>query len=477
MSLIKNAIYNVIYQVLNVLIPIITIPYISRVLGSNGIGEYSYTNSYVQYFMLLGMLGIAIYGNRQIAYLKSDRNKIEREFINIYMLQVIANLVALTVYIIIFVIINTENRALYLAQGINLLSCMLDISWFFIGYENMKSVVLRNTVVKVIGVILIFIFVKNENDIILYTIILSTSMVFGQLIMWFGLNKYIGIVKPSLEEMKKHLKPIMTLFISQIAVQIYVLLDKTMLGIIKDASEVGFYTNSQKTIKLALTLSTSIGVVMLPRMSSLHYLGKKEEFKNLMEKSFSFCNVLAIPIFFGLFVIASSFSPWFYGQGFDGIQNLIRVGAIIIIPISISNVLGMQIMMPIGREKQFTISVICGLIVNFILNLIMIPLYGSMGSMIASVFSEFVITIVQLYFLKDIIEIKMILKTLKKPLIGSIGMSIIVYLLTITFSIGIISTFIEVVIGGIIYLIIMLLLKEEIIFIILNKILSKYKQK
>lgn len=134
-------------------------------------------------------------------------------------------------------------------------------------------------------------------------------------------------------------------------------------------------------------------------------------------------------------------------------------------------------MMPIGREKQFTISVICGLIVNFILNLIMIPLYGSMGSMIASVFSEFVITIVQLYFLKDIIKIKMILKTLKKPLIGSIGMSIIVYLLTITFSIGIISTFIEVVIGGIIYLIIMLLLKEEIIFIILNKILSKYKQK
>lgn len=242
-------------------------------------------------------MGIEIYRNRYISLIKSDRNKIEREFINIYMLQVIANLVALTVYIIIFVIINTENRALYLAQGINLLSCMLDISWFFIGYENMKSVVLRNTVVKVIGVILIFIFVKNENDIILYTIILSASMVFGQLIMWFGLNKYIGIVKPSLEEMKKHLKPIMTLFISQIAVQIYVLLDKTMLGIIKDASEVGFYTNSQKTIKLALTLSTSIGVVMLPRMSSLHYSGKKEEFKNLMEKSFSFCNVLAIPIF------------------------------------------------------------------------------------------------------------------------------------------------------------------------------------
>ncbi len=135
--------------------------------------------------------------------------------------------------------------------------------------------------------------------------------------------------------MKKHLKTVMTLFISQIAVQIYVLLDKTMLGI----------------------------------------------------------------NFWGLFVIASSFSHWFYSQGFDGIQNLIKVGAIIIIPISISNVLGMQIMMPIGREKQFTISVICGLIVNFILNLIMIPLYGSMGSMIASVFLEFVITRVQLYFL------------------------------------------------------------------------------
>ena len=476
MSLIKNATYNMIYQVVNILIPIIIVPYISRIVGSAGIGEYSYTNSYVQYFIIIGMLGISLYGNRQIAYLKNDNKKISKEFCNIFTLQLICNGISLIVYLTIFVFLNKSNKLLYLAQSINLLASAFDISWFFIGYEEMKTVVIRNTLVKVIGVIFIFIFVKNSNDIILYTLILSLSLLLGQLIMWISLSKIIIFSKPEISQIKKHLGPALILFLSQLAIQMYVLVDKTMLGIIRNASEVGYYENSQKTIKLALTLATSVGIVMLPRMSNLYYQKKKKEFRELMYKSFSFTNLISMPIFIGLVSIADGFSPWFYGPSFNGIQNLIKVGAIIIIPISISNVLGMQVLLPIGKEKQFTVSIFIGLIVNIVINIFTIRELGALGATISSVISEFSITLIQLYFLRGFVSVKNILKSLKNPLIGSIIMFFIVYPLSFYLNIGMFGTIIEVLIGFLVYFIVIYMLKDKFLFdaiILLKKKLIK----
>lgn len=473
MSLIKNAVYNIIYQLFNIVVPLITVPYISRVLGSTGVGEYSYTNSYVQYFMVFGMLGISLYGSRQIAYKKNDKGEISKEFWNIYSLQFICTFISLILFLLFFVFINKNNRLLYLAQSINLLVTMLDISWFFIGYEEMKKVVIRNLIAKLIGVVLIFMLVKEQNDIVLYTVILSTSMLFGQVVMWFSLKTKVIFVKPQILEIKRHFMPASGLFISQLAVQLYVLLDKTMLGIITTASEVGYYENSQKTIKLALTLATSIGVVMLPRMSNLFANNKTKEFKEMIYKSFSFINLIAIPTFVGLISIADGFAPWFYGENFLGIETLIKTGALILIPISISNVLGMQILIPIGREKKFTISVLCGLTVNIILNSILISPLGAKGATIASVFAEFVITIVQLYYLRDIVNLKRVFKTLKNPILGSAAMYFVLFLVSNRLNISILSTIIEVTIGGIIYLIVILLLRDTFLIEMINKIIKK----
>lgn len=474
MNLKRNFIYNLLYQILIIFLPIVTIPYVSRVLGPQGVGKFSYTLSYSQYFILFGMLGISLYGSRQIAYIKNDKEILSREFSNIYLLQFLCTSIALIIYLILFVIINNQDsRILYLIQGITVLASVFDISWFFIGYEDMKSVVLRNTLFKIVGIICILLFVKEKNDLFIYAIILSISNFLGQLVMWLNLKGKINFYKPKFSEMKKHFSPTIGLFISQLAIQIYTLLDKTMLGLITTAEQVGLYDNSQKTLKLALTIITSLGVVMMPRMSSLYSEGKIEELKRLIYKAFKFVNIMVFPMVLGLIVISNSFSLWFYGQEFNGIGLLLRTGSLILIFIGWSNILGIQVMLPMKKEKEFTKSVVIGAIINFILNLILINNLYSLGTTISSVIAEISVTVSQIYFLRDFINLKEILKTIIKPALSSVIMFFILVEIMPIFEIGIIYTFIEVIIGASVYFIALYLMKEELLLEAIN--LMKFK--
>ena len=460
MSLKKNFLYNLIYQLLVIILPIITVPYVSRVLGPDGVGAYSYTASYAQYFVLIGMIGISLYGNRQVAYTKNNKDKLSKEFWNIYGLQLITTISSFVIYIIVFVFINRTNKILYLAQSIIVFTTIFDISWFFIGYEDMKSVVVRNTIVKLIGMSLIFIFVKEPTDIIKYAFIMVLTNLGGQIIMWFNLKDKVNMHRFSINESFKHLRPSLALFISQLAIQIYTLLDKTMLGFMDGVFEVGLYENSQKTIKIALTLITSLGVVMLPRMSSLYSQGKKDEFIDLVYKAFRFVNFMAFPMIFGLIAISNSFSIWFYGQSFYGIGFLLKAGSLLMLFIGWSNILGIQVMLPMKKEKEFTISVTVGAIVNFILNIILIKRLHAVGTTFASVLAEFSVAIVQLYFLKNLINIKKLIKTIVRPFFASLVMFFSLTFIIPYFKVGVFETLMEVVIGGIIYILIMYILRD-----------------
>lgn len=463
MKLLKNFLYNQIYQLFLVLAPLITVPYISRVLGTDGVGLFSYSSSYAQYFVLLGMIGIDLYGSRQIARSKNSEEKYGRDFSNIYSLQFITTATALIIYLIIFVGINKDHRMLYLAQGTVVVASMFDISWLFIGLEDMKSVVLRNAFVKIVGIILIFILVKKPSDIVLYALIMGGSSVVGQAIMWAGFRKVVKVYKPTPKEVFTHLTPALGLFVSQLAIQIYVLLDRSMLGFMSDMSQVGLYANAQKTIRLVLTLITSLGVVMLPRMSSLYSEGKMDEFKAMIYKAFNFVNFMAFPMVFGLIAIADGFSLWFYGANFDGVGVLLQVGVLIIIAISWSNILGIQVMLPMDRERGFTISVVGGAIVNVIFNFILIIHYKAMGTTIASVIAEFTVTAIQIYLLRDVVKLGKIIKTAIKPLIGSIVMFLVIKFVEKFVSKGIIATIIEVAVGVIVYMVVMIIIKDQFI--------------
>lgn len=477
MKLLKNFLYNQIYQLFLVIAPLITVPYLSRVLGTDGVGLFSYSSSYAQYFVLIGMIGIDLYGSRQIARSKQSKNGYGKDFSNIYSLQFITTASALIIYLIIFVLVNKSNRILYLAQATVVVASMFDISWLFIGIEDMKNVVLRNAFVKIIGIILIFIVVRKPSDIVLYALIMGGSSIVGQAIMWAGFRKVVKVERPTTKEIFTHVTPALGLFMSQLAIQVYVLLDKSMLGFMSDMSQVGLYANAQKTIRLALTLITSLGVVMLPRMSALYAEGNMDEFKRMIYKAFNFVNFMAFPMVFGLIAIADGFSLWFYGAGFSGVGVLLQVGVLIIIAISWSNILGIQVMLPMDKERGFTISVVGGAVVNIIFNLILITHYKAMGTTIASVIAEFTVTAIQLFLLRDVVKVGKVIKTVIKPIIGSVIMYVAIISTEKFLSMGIIATIIEVIVGVIVYIVVMIIIKDQFIvdarYIVKTKILKR----
>ena len=475
MSLKRNFIYNLIYQVFTIILPVITVPYISRVLGVDGVGLYSYTSAYGQYFILLGMIGISLYGNRQVAYYKNDKNKLSKEFWCIYTLQVFTTIISLIVYLLIFVVINKKDSFLYLIQSIPILAAIFDISWFFIGYEELRKVVVRNTITKIIGVASVFIFVRTSNDVIIYALIMGLTTLIGQIIMWFSLPNKVKMYKPSFREVFSHLSPSISLFVSQLAIQVYVLLDRTMLGIISDTTQVGLYDNAQKTIKLALTLITSLSTVMLPRMSALFSEGNIDRLKSMIYKAIDFVNFLCFPMVLGLIAVSSSFSNWFYGEEFVGIETLLKVGVLIAVPIGWSSVLGMQVMLPMKMEKKFTISVSIGAVVNVCCNFLLVYKFKAIGTTVSSVIAEIIVTTMQIYYLRNIVDINKMIKTTIKPIIGAIIMYIGVkgFTLILPLEVGVIYTIIQVIIGLIIYIFVMIILKSEFILEIKNQLIFK----
>ena len=247
-TIIKNYIYNLIYQILVLILPLITTPYISRVLGAENIGIYSYTISIVTYFILFGSLGVALYGRRQIAYEQEKGKKYSKTFWEIFLLRIITMLISTIIFYCIFV--NGEKYQLYYKiLLLELLANCFDISWFFQGLEEFKKTVTRNVIIKLISVICIFTFIKTHEDLPMYFVIYVLSTLIGNISLWFYLPKFLKKVRLKQLNLVKHIKPTIGLFIPQIAIQVYTVLDKTMIGfIISDKSEVGFYEQSQKIL-------------------------------------------------------------------------------------------------------------------------------------------------------------------------------------------------------------------------------------
>ena len=287
-SIKKNYIYNLIYQVLILILPLVTTPYLSRVLGAENIGIYSFTLSISTYFILFGSLGIALYAQREIAYFQDDKTKRSKIFFEILVLRFITLGIALLTFYLTFCI-KGEYKVYYRILILELLANTIDISWFFQGLEEFKKTVSRNIVVKVISVICIFIFIKNENNLLQYFIIYVLSILIGNITLWFYLPKFVN--KVSFRDIKplKHLKATLSLFIPQIAMQIYTVLDRTMIGtIVLNKKEVGYYEQAQKIIKLLLTIATSLGTVMIPRMANTYANGDEVKLKDYIFKSFRF---------------------------------------------------------------------------------------------------------------------------------------------------------------------------------------------
>ena len=322
----KNYIFNLIYQVVAIILPIISTPYISRVLGAKNVGIYGYTLSISAYFVLFGTLGITLYGQREIAYLQKDKEKYSRAFFEIFLLKLLVMSLSSLVFFLVFVKSNHYYHVFYKILLLELLANAIDITWFFQGLEEFKKTVARNLIVKLASIISIFIFVKTKEDLKIYFLIYVLSILLGNLSLWISVPKYISKVKVKTLRIFKHLKPTLIMFVPQVAIQIYTVLDRTMIGrIVNDKAEVGFYTQGENIIKLFLTIITALGIVMLPRIASCFTENNYEKIKEYIYKSFNVVFLLSMPMIAGIILVVDMFVPMFFGPGYDGVVNVMIV--------------------------------------------------------------------------------------------------------------------------------------------------------
>ena len=462
----KNYIFNVVYQIILIILPIITVPYLSRVLGSAGNGVYGYTVAMVSYFIILGSVGVSLYGQREIAYYQNDRKKKSKIFWELFFIKLITTILSMIVFGLIFCI-DRYYSFYYRILLLEFVANIIDISWLYQGEENFKSIVFKNGVIKLISIACIFLFIKSPSDVWKYILIYCLSTLVGNASLWINLKRDIDFKGYGKLNFKKHIKPMLILFIPQIAVQVYTILDKSMIGFIThDMSEVGFYDQAQKVVKLLLTVITSMGTVMLPRIASCFSENKHETIKIYMNKTFKFVFLLAFPMIFGIIAVSDSFVPLFFGEGYDKVKILMPILSLIILTIGLSNVVGTQYLLPIKRQKEYTLSIITGAVVNVILNFILIYYYKSIGACVATVMAESTVTLVQMYFVRKDFNIKEIFKYSLKYLVFSIIMFICVYSINFIDLSDKLTIVIQLLLGVTIYGVCLLLSHDEHIEII-----------
>ena len=397
----KNFFYNIIYQILILILPLITIPYVSRTIGAKGIGIYSYTYSIAYYFMIFAMLGLNNYGNRVIAKIRDDKEKLSKEFCSIYSLQLITSTAMVVLYFLYTIIFDVEYKVIGYIQIIYVIASMFDINWFFFGMEKFKLTITRNIFIKVLSLILIFIFVKNADDVWKYTLILAGCALFSNIMLFKFLHKYIEFVKVTKKDVAKHLKPCLVLFLPVIAVSLYKIMDKIMLGIFTDVKEVGYYENGEKITQVPLTIITALGTVSLPRVSNMLANNEEDKVKKLLDKTMPFVMFLTLPMALGMVAIGKDFSILFFGNEFEKSGYIIQLLSITILFLAWGNVIRTEYLIPKEKDKEYIISAFLGAIINFIINILLIPLYKSIGACIGTIIAEFTVMFYQSWKVKN----------------------------------------------------------------------------
>lgn len=391
----NNFIYNVVYQLLLILLPLIVTPYISRVLGSEGIGTYAYTYTIANYFMLAAMLGVKNYGNRSIAAVREDDGLLSAAFWEIYGLQFWCSLAALAAYFGYVAVFEKNYQNVALIQGIYVFSCMLDISWFFFGMEKFRITVLRNIAVKLVSLACVFIFVKSKTDIWKYTLIMSCSALCSQGYLWFYIKRWVAWRRPRASGMRKHLKAELILFVPIIAVSLYKMMDKIMLEKMSTISQVGYYESAEKILNIPLGVITALGTVMLPRMSNMAAKGQTGESREYIYKSMLFAMFLSSGMMFGIAGISEELVLVFLGKEYASCVLLLRIMAPTVPFIAWANVIRTQYLIPNHEDRSYMISVILGAVVNLIMNIMLIPHLEAAGAAIGTVCAEISVCLCQ----------------------------------------------------------------------------------
>lgn len=445
----RNYIYNLLYRIVTLATPLITSPYISRVLGASGIGQYSYSYAISHYFLIFAVLGVSDYGNREIAKIRDNRDERNRIFTEIYLLQGFLSIIIILGYYG-YAIWFSQWRCIALIQGLNIIAVLFDVTWFLFGMELFLVTTLRNVAVKLVSAILILLIVKKPEDVWLYALIVAGSALAGNLSVIPLIRKHVSFVKVKGVDIIRHLKPNVILFLPCIANNLLGYFDKIMIGNISGEAELGYYDNAEKLLNIPNSLITALGTVMLPHISNSVARGETENIKKLTERSMLFILFATFAFAFGISGVAREFVPFFFGAGFNRVIPLVYTLAPFIVFVSWSNVLKTQILLPNGKDRTYVNCLIAGAAANIVLNYVLIPEFGAIGAAVATTIAEGMIAVLETIALREKCDSKRYIRQGIPFIAFGIAMFAVIYHIHIDNII--LALLIKIIIGATIYL-------------------------
>lgn len=389
-----NFIYNILYQLLLIILPLVTAPYLSRVLGASQLGEYSYTYSVANYFVLFAMLGVNNYGNRCVARVRGDRARLSAEFWGIYCFQAMLTLLMLALYVSYSVALSGDIE-LALAWVPYVLSAGLDINWLFFGLEEFRLTVTRNFVVKLATFALTLLLVRGEHALFIYCALMSISYLTSAVALWPFVRREVDWVRPTARQIMSHLRPNLVLFVPVVAISLYTVLDKVMLGWLSSFEENGYFENAYKVATMPTAVITALGTVMLPRVSNLLAEGRREQAHRYLGASMWAAMAMAFAFSLGVVGVAPVLVPVLFGVGFGPSEVAMCVIVADMPFMAWANVIRTQLLIPEGRDREYVASVVAGAAVNVAVNLALIPSMGALGASVGTLCAEAAVCLVQ----------------------------------------------------------------------------------
>lgn len=463
-SFVKSTVFNVGYKVLNVLFPLITSMYVSRILGPNGTGRVAYAQNILSYFLIFASVGIPTYGIKEIARNSNDIEKVSKSFSELFIINSVSTTVCTVIYIILVMTIPTfhEDYFVFFAVGISLFLNYLNIDWFYAGNEEYVYITVRSTIIKILAIIALFLFVRTKDDVVNYALVYSIGLSVNYILNIFNVRKKVAFSLRYLE-FKKHIKPVTILLLTMLATDLYNQIDITMMGSTCSKAEIGYYSYAIKLIRIVTSIATAVSATMLPRLSQFFNDKERRKFGRFTNRVLSAVILVVVPCAAGVVLCSNNITLVLYGAKFQEMIPLVRMLSPIILIISISYLCGSIVLTAINKEKYLLYATLAGACINIILNALLIPLYHGKGAVVASVIAEFTVFVLHYLFSRKYVQYHFVTMDNLKAIIATAIMTGTIIAVNVILKSPIINLAISVCLGASIYFLVLFISRHELV--------------
>ncbi|MFC3932051.1 flippase [Streptococcus dentapri] len=476
-----NIVMNFVLTISNIIFPLITFPYVSRVLLPEGTGKVAFVMSIVSYFTMIGMLGIPTYGIRACAKVRDDKDQLSKTVQEIILINTIAMSLSLVAYLIAIAVVPqmAQDKTLFMINIATLIFNLIGCEWLYKALEQYSYITIRSIALKLLSLILMFLMVHQKGDYVIYGAITILASVGSNFFNFINLRRFLNFKWYKQMNLRQHIKPIFSFFMMTIATTVYTNMDAVMLGFMKDATTVGYYNASVKIKGILVSLVTSMGSVLLPRLSYFIKKQRYDDFKVLTTRSLQFIGFIAIPLWIYFTLFAKEGIYFLSGPEYSGSILPMQLIMPTLFFIGLSNLLGIQILVPMERENEVLKSVVLGAVIDLIINAICIPHYGAAGAALGTLIAEFFVTAYQIYVLRDflkqiIAQVKFYKNVIATLLAGLAALAVYFGFL------GGLSNFlilaVTAAVFGLVYVLVSFILKDDFVIYLFNYYLRKKKE-